>query len=665
LYGAPYRRADAAPLASNHLRRNGARSREGDDFMESRGGCGKRQIGWILFLAGLCLSVAACRKPPAASPDSVPTEQPAEAGLFQDRTASSGIDFRYQNGQEANHYAILESLGGGVALLDYDGDGLLDIFVTGGGYFDGPQKQEIKGHPCRLYKNLGNWTFRDVTHEVGLDSLRGGQPWFYSHGAAVADYDNDGWPDLLVTGYGRLALFHNERGPDGRRRFVEVTEAAGLAGDRLWSTSAAWGDLDGDGYPDLYVCHYVDWSFSNHPFCEGYSRDVERDVCPPKQFNALPHALYRNNGNGTFREVSKEAGLRVPRTPADYSRLDYLNPQAKAELERADRERDYGKGLGVVLVDVDGDGRPDIYVTNDTTDKFLYLNRSTPGKVQLEEQGQLLGVAQDDRGLANGSMGVDAGDYEGSGRPALLVTNFENELHGLYRNLPSSGLPVFEYATTSSGIGTIGRQYVGFGTGFLDIDGDGWEDIVIANGHVIRHPSRAKVRQRPVLLHNEGRSDPKQRVRFTDITAQGGPYFLADHQGRGVAIGDLDNDGRPDLVISHVNDPVTLLRNQARPEHHWLGVVLCHPDHRDLVGTKLTLEVGDRTLTRFAKGGGSYLSSADRRHLFGLGATPQVGRLRVRWPWGEEQTWEGLQSDRYWRVTAGKKTAEALPSGSR
>ncbi|HLJ96186.1 MAG TPA: CRTAC1 family protein, partial [Gemmataceae bacterium] len=495
----------------------------------------------------------------------------------------------YRNGEEADHHTIMESLGGGVALFDYDGDGWLDIFVTGGGYFDGPDRQEIKGYPCKLYKNLGNWKFQDVTKDVGLD-----QPLFYTHGCAVADYDNDGWPDLLVTGWGRLALFHNEavdpQNPAKGRRFVEVTRKAGLT-DSQWSTSAAWGDLDGDGYPDLYVCHYVNWSFANNPPCPGYSDDVRRDICPPKVFEPLPHVLYRNNRDGTFTDVRAESGLRKD-----------------------------GKGLGVLMVDVNGDGRPDIYVANDTVDKFLYLNRSRPGTIRLEEVGLPSGVARGEDGTPDGSMGLDAADYDGRGLPSLWVTNYENEMHALYRN---RGDGFFLFSTQSSGIAAIGRSYVGFGTGFLDVDGDGWEDLVIANGHVVRHAPN--LRQRPVLLRNQGNG------RFANITADGGPYFQTPHRGRGLAVGDLDNDGRPDLVITHVNEPVVLLRNES-PLHPWLGIQLVGRENRDVVGAKVVLELDGRRQTRFAKGGGSYLSSGDRRFLFGLGTSTQAARLTVVWP---------------------------------
>ncbi len=574
--------------------------------------------------------------------------------LFRDVTADSGIHFTCRNGEEAGHYVILESLGGGVALIDYDGDGLLDLFIPGGGHFDRTEAEYKKdpsrppgilGYPCKLYRNLGNFKFKDVTQEAGLEGIA-----FYTHGAAVADYNRDGWPDLLVTGYGRVALFKNVANSDGGRRFVDVTEEAGLSGPPIWATSAAWGDLDGDGYPDLYVCQYVDWSWDNNPVCEGYTRAVPRDVCPPRQFDARPHLLFRNHGDGTFRNVGKEAGLRMPRQKADYDKLTHLDKDTRETLREGDWERDFGKGLGALMVDLDGDGRPEIYVANDTTDKFLYHNRSEPGKVRLAEVGVRAGVARDDRGLPNGSMGVDAGDYDGSGRPALLVTNYQNELHGLYRNLSTRKTLRFEYSSLLAGIDRLGRAYVGFGTGFLDLDGNGWLDVFISNGHVIRHPIGTRLAQPPILLRNRGAQSARKLRHLVNSSAEGGPYFRADHRGRGVAIGDLNNDGRPDLVVSHVNEPVVLLRNEAGQGHHWLGVELVAKGHADVVGAKLVLEVGARKLTRFARGGGSYLSSGDRRHLFGLGTADRVGRLTVVWPSGEEQHWDGLAIDRYWRL---------------
>jgi hypothetical protein len=565
--------------------------------------------------------------PPQLDEDEDPAAgEPSPLEYFRDVTASSGVQFRTRNGEDADQLTLLESLGCGVALIDFDGDGLLDIFLVGGGYFGGEDSRQILSHPCKLFRNLGGWKFEDVTVEAGLGRID-----FYSHGCAVADYDRDGWPDLLVTGYGRLALFHNEPDGHGGRRFVEVTEAARLH-DPRWNTSAAWADLDGDGYPDLYVCHYVDWSWTTHQVCRGDHGSVAADVCAPKSFRGVAHALYRNNRDGTFTDVSEEAGLR----------------QGTSEA---------GMGLGVVIVDVDGDGRPDVYAVNDTTRNFLYLNRSRPGQFRLQEVGLESGTAMGDRGQPDGSMGVDAADYDGSGRPSLWATTFENERHALYHNECEGERVWFRYATRKARIWALGSRYVGFGTAFVDVDNDGWEDIVIANGHVRRHATRSPLRQRALLLRNDG------TAQFANITPQGGAYFRASHRGRGLAVGDLDNDGRPDLVISHLNAAAVVLRNDPRgdgvPHHHWLGLELTGRASRDVAGARVVVEVGGRHLTRFAKGGGSYLSASDRRILVGLGGMDRVGRVTVKWPWGDEQQWEGLTADRYWRLAEGERDARA------
>ncbi|HEV2948488.1 MAG TPA: CRTAC1 family protein [Gemmataceae bacterium] len=585
----------------------------------------------IVFTAiGLASWTVSCSRPGGdPAPAAAVTTPPVP--IFTDRTADTGINHSFHNGQEAGNLAILESLGGGVGLIDFDGDGLLDIFVTGGGYYDGPDKKQIKGHPCKLYKNLGNWKFKDVTAEVGLDI-----EWFYTHGCAVADYDNDGWPDLLVTGYGRVALFHNEPTPDGKgRRFVDVTKKAGL-NDNLWSTSAAFADLDGDGYPDLYICHYVDWSFKKHPKCH-YRPDQTPDVCPPKNFEALPHVLYHNNRNGTFTDVSKEAGI--------------LEPHALKE----------GKALGIVIADFNNDGLPDIYLADDEMAKLLYLNR---GNMKFQEIGVLSGSAMDDNGRPNGSMGVDAAAYDGTDRMSIFVTNYQNEIHGLYRNVPITApwwpweFPTsqFVFASRGAGIAAIGLNYVGFGTSFIDYDHDGTEDLFITNGHVIRFPVEpAELLQRPVLLRNLRKpGDQPWQVRFQDISNEAGPFFQTKHMGRGAAFGDLDNTGYTDIVISHVNEPVVVLQNTLRNGNHWLGIKLVGNPYRDAVGAKLVLEVGDQKMMRQIKGGGSYLSAHDLRVIFGLGSQQKVGRLTVRWPSGRVQTWDNLAVDRYWRLEEGK-----------
>lgn len=534
---------------------------------------------------------------------------PAAADFFEDKTPGSGLDFVHKNGEEADLFTILESLGGGVGLIDYDRDGLLDVFVTGGGHF-GPGK-EILGYANRLFRNEGNWRFRDVTAEAGLPE----SGLFYSHGCAAGDFDNDGWPDLLVTGYGRMALYQNRKG-----RFTEITDAAGLTDQRAlhWSTSAAWADLNGDGLLDLFVCHYLDWSFANDPICESAVPKAPRDVCPPEKFKPLPPALFINRGDGSFREAGPEAGL-IP-----------------------------GHSLGVLAFDADNDGKLDVYVANDGTGNFLFVNQ---GQARFREAGKERGVFGSMHGRANGSMGVAAGDYNRTGLASLFVSNFQQQDHALYRNL---GTGMFQNAEMAAGLLALGTDNIGFGTAFLDFDLDGAEDLVISQGHVVRFPRPpSTAKQRPALLRNLHRPGNKAgAARFEIVTESAGPYFRAAHMGRGLACGDLDNDGAVDLVISHTNEPVVLLRNQVRDRGNWLGIELIGKPCPDAIGAKLTLEVDGQTLTKFIVGGGSYLSSGDRRIVFGLGKTGAPQKLTVHWPSGRVQSWEAkeLAVNRYTRL---------------
>jgi len=576
----------------------------------------------MAVLAGTCgllLALPACNPSPPIEPRPAPV--PAEEDykgppLFEDVTAASGITHTYRNGEEAGHFAIIESLGGGVALLDFDRDGLLDVFLPGGGHYEG---KSVLGHPCKLFRNLGEFQFEDATAKVGLDRL----DFPFSHGGAAFDYDRDGWIDLLVTGYNRLVLLHNESAAAGGRRLVDVTRKAKLD-DKLWSTSAGWGDLDGDGYPEIYVAHYGDWGFeTNHPTDCTYDGKT-RDVCQPRKFKPLPHTLYRNNRDGTFTEVSVQSKLRQD-----------------------------GKGIGVLLVDVNNDGRPDIYAANDTDDNFLYLNKGKPGEIVLEELGLLVGAARDDRGLANGSMGVDAADFQRSGRASLFVTNYENELPALYRNNASGVACQFTYETLSAGIATIGGNYVSWGTGFFDYDRDGWEDILIVSGHAIRFPTKLDRRQRPVLLRNIA-------GKFKPTTNQGGQYFRDAHNARGLAFGDLDNDGRVDLVASHLNEPVTVLRNVSEPNHRWVGIDLRGEKDCDIVGARVVVETAGGRQTRFVRGGGSYASTSDPRMLFGIGTDETITRATVFWPSGKAQEVSHLRPGAYWRITEGQQEAKKI-----
>ncbi|MGH7169069.1 MAG: CRTAC1 family protein [Gemmataceae bacterium] len=615
-----------------------------------------------VLMASFLLAAGACRWSSTPTPPVADEAEPIGPPLFQDVTAESGVNFTYRNGEEADHYAILESLGGGLAVLDIDGDGLVDLFIPGGGHFEGADKPRIKGNPCRLYRNLGNFRFEDVTAKYGLDKIA-----FYTHGAAAADYDNDGWPDLLVTGWHHLALFHNEpvdrKEPSKGRTFVDVSKPAGLP-DGLWTTSAAWGDLDGDGFADLYVCQYVDWSFEHHhPLYCNYDGHT-RDVCPPKNFTGLEDKLFRNLGNGKFQDASKEAGLRVARGDAEFERLTWLSRRARERLKRDVREGDskFGKGLGVLVVDVNDDGKPDIYVANDTVDNFLYINRSSQaGEWRFEEMGMASGTARDDRGTPSGSMGIGVSDFDATGKPAIWVANYENELHALYRNdckaNPTDRAKddiVFTFYTSVAGLAVFGRQTVGWGTGFFDIDHHGREDLFLVNGHATRVPKTSPRRQIPILARNDN-------GKFKNITKQGGSYFRSPHLARGAVQADFNNDGRVDLAVLHTNEPVAILRNEADTKgRHWLGVQLAGKDHRDVVGAKIVLEAEGRKQTRFVHGGGSYASSSDRRQVFGLGTAERIDKLTVIWPYGKEQSFSGLKLDRYYRLSEGRDKAEPL-----
>ena len=587
-------------------------------------------------VVSLALAAWGCSKPsadPAAVVTATPSSEPPAPDappIFEDVTATAGVSYSYRNGEEVDpaHLSILESLGGGLAVLDFDGDGLLDLLVVGGGHFGGAGNKDILGHPCKLYRNLGGFKFEDVTEKAGLATLAGGQPWFYSHGASVADYDRDGWPDLLVSGWGRVALFHNE--PDGRggRKFVDVSARAGLDKGVTWATSVGWADFDGDGFPDFYACQYVNWSFANHPTDCRYSGPP--DVCPPKRFKGLRHLVYRNNGDGTFADVSEAAGLQPGGDSAS-------------------------KGLGLVVVDVNNDGKPDVYVANDTVANFLYVNRSTRGKIAFEEAGMRAGVALDGFSSANGSMGADAGDPARTGRPWLFCTNYENELHALYSNqcTPKTATAAerlfFLYATPGSGMAALGQKFVGWGTGFADLDRDGWEDVVIANGHAIRFPTTAQRRQKPVLLSNAGQG------KFKVASARGGRYFEAEHLSRGIVLADFDNDGKIDVAVSNINEPVAVLKNVSPDGNHWVGLTLAGAGRGDVVGATVWLTTADgATQSRFAKGGGSYASSPDRRLVFGLGDQARVKTLRVSWPDGSTQELTDVPIDRYLTLEKGK-----------
>lgn len=486
---------------------------------------------------------------------------------FVDVSSLSGVTFTYRNGEETGHFAILESLGGGVVLLDFDLDGHMDLFFPGGGEL--AVKQEVRGRSPGLFRNEGNWHFTKVTRQAGVEFAR-----YYSHGGSVGDYDNDGFPDVLITGYGGVLLFHNQ----GDGTFEEVAESSEL-NDHLWSSSAGWGDLDHDGDLDLYIAHYVNWSFSNHPLCKGPGVEP-RDVCPPRDFEPLPDVYYLNNGDGTFRDASEETGLRKD-----------------------------GKGLGVLMADLDLDGNLDVYVANDTVSNFFYRNDGTG---HLVEEGLMSGTSLSDRGVPDGSMGVDLGDYNLDGLPDLWVSNYERESFALYRN---AGKGFFRHASQATGVTAVGSFFVGWGTVFFDFDRDGDEDVFVSNGHVIRFPQNAPLNQMPLLFEN------RDSERFENVAPAAGSYMNSPHMGRGVARGDMDIDGDQDLIVSHTNEQVALLSNESKNNNHWIALSLVGiKSNRDAVGSFVRLLSGDgRQQTRQVKSGSSYASSNSNLIYFGLG----------------------------------------------
>ena len=542
----------------------------------------------------LSLSVIFCVACGWASPISVLRAASPAPIILRDVSAGAGVTFRFETGSRGRH-ELPEIMGGGVALIDGDGDGRLDLFFCNGGPIDGP----IDNSPCRYYRNLGAGAFANETARA-----RAPGP-VYAMGAAVGDYDGDGRDDLFVTGWRDQRLYRNA----GGGQFDDVTERAGLQSN-VWSTSAAWADLDGDGDLDLYVAAYLDFDAAHAPFCA--APDGFRDYCGPEDFPAQPDRLYRNNGDGTFTDVSRSAGIDLPE----------------------------GRGLGVVVADLTGDARPDVFVANDGTPCWLFENL---GGLRFREVGQAAGVAVDGQGQALAGMGAAVGDLDGDGRSDLVVTNFLGRSTVAFQ---AQGGGAFLDASAPVGLTATTRRVNGFGLALVDLDADGRLDLVQANGHVL---DRARLgvpfAMRPTLLRNAG-------DRFEDVSTGAGPWFSRTILGRGLAVGDLDGDGRPDLVVSALDAPVALLRNES-PGRSVAVELVGGRTRQTPFAARLRATVAGRVVVRDIVGGGSYLSASDRRVYLGLGDALRIDRIDVTWPGGEVESWTDLPATASVKLVAG------------
>jgi len=525
---------------------------------------------------------------------------------FVDVTQDSGIEFVHYNGATGRKY-IVETMGGGVAWLDYDGDGLLDAYLVNGAPLPGSPPTE----PPRnlLYKNRDDGTFTDVTNRAGVGDTG------YGLGCAAADVDNDGDTDLYVTNFGSNVLYRN----DGDGTFTDVTGAAGV-GHAGFSTGCAFADLDNDGFVDLFVANYVELDLAARPECQ---QNAIPAYCRPEDYPAARDTLYRNNGDGTFTDVSDAAGITQS-----------------------------GRGLGVVWADFDGDRLPDVFVANDRMANFFYRNR---GDGSFEEVGEMTGLAYNEHGYSESGMGVAAGDYDGDGAADLFVTNYQAQTNTLYRN---EGVAGFWDVTNRAGLGESSLLTLAWGTEFADVDNDGDLDLLIANGHlepdIEAFEQVGTYRQPNQLYRNAGDG------RLSDVPLARG--VQTPGSSRGLAVADYDNDGDADILVGNIGESPSLLRNGWEAGNAWIGVSLVGVEsNRGGIGARITVTAGGRTQARDVRSGGSYLSGSDRRALFGLADAEVAHALTIEWPSGAVDRFADVPAGAYIEVTEGGEDLRRLP----
>jgi hypothetical protein len=535
-----------------------------------------------------------------------------------DVTAQAGIRFRHNSGAYGGKL-LPETLGAGCAFLDYDRDGWQDILLVNG--LDWPGHKDWSGlkreaSTLKLYRNNRNGTFSDVTHRAGLDVE------MYGMGVAIGDYDNDGYPDILVTCVGQNRLFRNT----GKGTFVDVTKSSGLAGRQAFSTSALWFDFDRDGLLDLFVCNYVKWSPEHDVFCSLDGK--HKSYCTPEAYRGETCWLFRNRGNGTFEDVTATSGI------FDSS----------------------SKSLGVAMLDYDRDGWPDLLVTNDTQPNKLYRNQRNG---RFKDVAVEAGIAFSVEGRARAGMGVDAADFDNSGNPGIAITNFDNEMTGLYRL--SDGGNYIDVAM-QSGVGLASKDKLGFGCVFLDADLDGALDLAVVNGHIddtVRNISGVGYAQPPQLFLSGGKGT------FADVAAAVGGGFSQPKVGRGLAYGDFDRDGDLDLLITTNNGPAYLYRSDQTAGNRSIRIRLVGTkSNRDAIGAAVKIFHGTANGTsiqsRLVKGGSSYLSQSELPVTFGLGKRDKIDRLLIEWPSGRSEEYKNLAAGRAFECVEAKGIT-ALP----
>ena len=518
-------------------------------------------------------------------------------------SSASHITWVHTAGKSPEKY-LPETTGAGCAFLDYDNDGWMDIYLVNSGKCDFYDPNP----PLRnaLYRNNRDGTFTDVTEKAGVAA--GG----YGQGVAVGDYDGDGFPDLYVTQYGRSILYHN----NGDGTFTDVTEKAGVAAPG-WASSAVWFDYDNDGRLDLFVCNFVEFSKSKNLPCTAYNKP---GYCVPKLYKPSPSWLFHNNGDGTFTDVSQSSGIA----------------------------KHLGKAWGVVATDLNNDGRMDLFVANDTMANFLFMNR---GNGKFEEIGAMAGVGFSETGKARSGMGLDSADFNQDGWMDLFVANLDHERFSLYQNNHDE---TFDDQADKTSIGPATRLMSGWGLKFFDYDNDGNLDLFLANGNpddLIETMQKDVTYREPLLLfHNDGKT-------LQNVSAESGPLFARNLSARGLAIGDFDNDGAVDVLISVNDDAPLLLRNTAAKDNHWLGIKLVgKKSNRDAIGARITYQAGDLKRSRTKVGGGSYLSSHDPRMVLGLGKRTKIDWLEVKWPEpsGKTEKFTELPIDKYITIIEGE-----------